>query len=352
MLIEAVDLPALARGCSVLGAGGGGDTQTGVLAVQQAIAQHGPVRLVDLDDLPDDGLVMPCGIVGSPMVGIEKLGAVTEGEQLLTGLETITGSTVVALMPVEIGGSNGLKPIGWAARAGLPIADADGMGRAFPKVSQVTMEIAGVSPSPAVLTDERCNRVAIWAQDGEWLERMARALSIELGGRAAFTEYTMTAAQARRATARGSITLALRIGRAMAADDPIRALERELKARRLLEGRIVDVERRMAGGFVRGAALIEGLHTDSGRVLRLEIQNENLVAIEGSEVRAMVPDVITVLDSHSGEAIHTERLRYGQRVTVTAFPCDPIWRTTRGLALAGPRAFGYEFDYVPLEQLA
>ena len=100
MLIEAVDLPALARGCSVLGAGGGGDTQTGVLAVQQAIAQHGPVRLVDLDDLPDDGLVMPCGIVGSPMVGIEKLGAVTEGEQLLTGLETITVITVVALIPV------------------------------------------------------------------------------------------------------------------------------------------------------------------------------------------------------------------------------------------------------------
>jgi hypothetical protein len=24
--------------------------------------------------------------------------------------------------------------------------------------------------------------------------------------------------------------------------------------------------------------------------------------------------------------------------------------TTRGLALAGPRAFGYEFDYVPVEE--
>ena len=52
------------------------------------------------------------------------------------------------------------------------------------------------------------------------------------------------------------------------------------------------------------------------------------------------------------EAIHTERLRYGQRVSVIAFPCDPIWRTPRGLALAGPRAFGYDFDYVPVEELA
>jgi DUF917 family protein len=39
-------------------------------------------------------------------------------------------------------------------------------------------------------------------------------------------------------------------------------------------------------------------------------------------------------------------------VTALAFPCNEIWRTPRGLALAGPRAFGYEFDYVPIEELA
>ena len=35
-----------------------------------------------------------------------------------------------------------------------------------------------------------------------------------------------------------------------------------------------------------------------------------------------------------------------------AFACDPIWRTASGLAMAGPRAFGYDFDYVPVEELA
>jgi len=59
-----------------------------------------------------------------------------------------------------------------------------------------------------------------------------------------------------------------------------------------------------------------------------------------------------VLDSETAEAIHTERLRYGQRVAVVAFPCDPIWRRPRGLVLAGPRSFGYDFDYVPIEELA
>ncbi|MGN6380558.1 MAG: S-methyl thiohydantoin desulfurase domain-containing protein [Gaiellales bacterium] len=66
---------------------------------------------------------------------------------------------------------------------------------------------------------------------------------------------------------------------------------------------------------------------------------------------ATVPDIITVLDSETAHAVHTERLRYGQRVSVVAFPCDPIWRTPRGLELAGPRAFGYDLDYIPVEQL-
>lgn len=323
-----------------------------MLASRQAIETHGPVQALDLDELPDDGLVMPCGYIGAPTVSIEKLGSAREGEWLRDGLQRLTGKEVVALMPAEIGGANGLQPIGWAASIGLPITDADGMGRAFPEVPQVTMEIAGISPSPSVLTDERGNHLTIEATDGRWLERIARSLSIEFGGRAASTEYTMTVAQARSATARGTVTLATQIGRTMfAADEPIAALEEQLDVRRLLEGKVVDVERRVTDGFVRGAAVIEGLRDDAGRLLRLEIQNENLVAMEDGVVRAMVPDIIAVLDSHTGAPVHTERLRYGQRVTAIAFPCNPIWRTPRGLALAGPRAFGYEFDYVPIEEL-
>lgn len=353
MLIDADILPALARGCSVLGAGGGGDVYTGMLASRQAIETHGPVEAIDLDDLPPDGLVMPCGYIGAPTVSIEKLGSSHEGEWLRDGLERLTGGRVVALMPAEIGGSNGLQPIGWAASLRLPITDADGMGRAFPEVPQVTMEIAGISPSPSVLTDERGNHLTINARDGRWLERIARSLSIEFGGRAASTEYTMTVAEAKTATARGTVTLAVQIGQAMFdADEPIAALQEALGVHALMEGKIVDVERRVTDGFVRGAVVIEGLRSDSGRLLRLEIQNENLVAMEDGVVRAMVPDIITVFDTHTGAPVHTERLRYGQRVTVLAFPCHPIWRTPRGLTLAGPRAFGYEFDYVPIEELA
>jgi DUF917 family protein len=35
---------------------------------------------------------------------------------------------------------------------------------------------------------------------------------------------------------------------------------------------------------------------------------------------------------------------------VLAFGCDPLWVTPRGLEVAGPRAFGYAFDYVPYRE--
>jgi DUF917 family protein len=98
--------------------------------------------------------------------------------------------------------------------------------------------------------------------------------------------------------------------------------------------------------------VIEGLGDDAGRLIRLELQNENLVALERGRVLASVPDLISVLDSETADAIATERIRYGQRVVVIAFPCDPVWRTDRGVAVTGPRAFGYDFDYVPVEELA
>ncbi|MEV4083205.1 DUF917 domain-containing protein, partial [Nonomuraea fuscirosea] len=149
-----------------------------------------------------------------------------------------------------------------------------------------------------------------------------------------------------------TVTRALEIGRAtQGAADPLDALQDRLGAARLITGKLTDVERRTTGGFVRGTATIEGTGDDRGRRLALELQNENLVATEDGRALAMVPDLITVVDTETAAAVQTEGLRYGQRVTVLAWPCDPLWRTPKGLETAGPAAFGYDLDYVPVEEL-
>ena len=82
----------------------------------------------------------------------------------------------------------------------------------------------------------------------------------------------------------------------------------------------------------------------------LRFQNEHLIAIRDGEVLATVPDLITVFDADSGAPITTEDMRYGFRVVIAGVPCDRRWRTAEGLALVGPRYFGYEIDYVPIEE--
>jgi len=62
-------------------------------------------------------------------------------------------------------------------------------------------------------------------------------------------------------------------------------------------------------------------------------------------VRVTTPDLICVLDTVSGDAVGTETLRYGQRVTVVALPAAPILLTPKGLEHVGPRAFGYDLDF-------
>jgi DUF917 family protein len=317
---------------------------------REAIMSHGPVPLVDLDDLNDDGLIMPCGLVGSPTVSIEKLENGREGIRLVEEVEALTGRPVVAIMPFEIGGSNGLIPLTWAARLGLPYVDADGMGRAFPLIPQMSMNLADVASGPCVLSDERGNTLVIRADNVTWTERLLRSAVAAFGGAAVAALYLMDVETARRATVRGSVSRALRLGAAMMGGDhdTVGAAVAELGAVELIRGKVVDVERQTTGGFVRGSAIIED--PAAGRMLRLEIQNENLAALEDGDVRACVPDIITVLDAGTGGTIVTERLRYGQRVSVIAYPSPELWRTPEALEIVGPQAFGYQFPFVPVEE--
>jgi DUF917 family protein len=342
----------LAVGCGILGTGGGGQTYAGALMVRQALEDYGPVPLVDLADLPSDGLIMPIGTIGAPTVALEKLPSGTEARRLRDHVEARFGAPVAALMPVEIGGSNGVEPVGYAAELGLPLLDADAMGRAFPEVQMVSMNVAGLQTGLVSLADAHGNIATFDPVDEAWAERLARTAAVAFGGSAVEVDYVMTAEQARGAIIEGSVTRAIEIGQALRryAGDGLPTLLDHLGALALIEGKIVDVERRTAGGFVRGDVAIEGTGADAGRLVRVEIQNENLAVFEDGRMVACVPDLISLVDDQTGHAVPTELLRFGQRVAVIALPCDPLWRTERGLAIAGPRAFGYDIDYVPVEE--
>src|SRR5439155_21429634 len=104
--------------------------------------------------------------------------------------------------------------------------------------------------------------------------------------------------------------------------------------------------RRTTAGFARGHIR---LRANSGSdELDIDIQNENLIARRDGEVIAVVPDLITLVTEDDGEPVGTEVLRYGLRVAVLGMPCTPQLRSEHALKFVGPRAFGYDVNYVPL----
>ena len=106
-----------------------------------------------------------------------------------------------------------------------------------------------------------------------------------------------------------------------------------------------EAARRTTEGFLRGTAKLDGLDDWRGHGFELAFQNEWAIGWQDGVPRVMTPDLICVLDSVSGEAIGTEVLRYGQRVTVVALPAPPVFLSARGLDFVGPRAFGYDLDF-------
>lgn len=350
MLIDADAVAAYAEGCAVLGTGGGGDVHVPALIAREAIAERGPVAVVSPDDLPDDALVLPVGGWGAPTVCIEKFDSGDEGRLLCEAAERWFGRPVDALMPSEIGGGNGVQLLSWCARLGLPLVDADGMGRAFPEGDMCAMHIADVPPSPAFFADERGTVITVEPDDAHALERAAREFVIASGGVCAGADHPMDAATVRLSSVRGTVSLALRIGEALARDGVAGVLQ-ATEGRLIATGKVVDVERITSGGFARGVVRIDGTGADAGRALAIQVQNENLLATEGERVLVATPDLIAILDAGTGRAVPTERVRYGQRVAVAGIPCAPIWRTARGLEVAGPERFGYPGPWRPVEEL-
>jgi DUF917 family protein len=344
------DLEAISLGAGILGTGGGGNVYVGKLWIRELLGRHA-IRMVDVEDVADDALVIACGGIGAPTVSHEKLRRGDEEARAVLALAELVGRPVDAVVPVEVGGSNAMRPMAVAALLGVPVVDADGMGRAFPELQMVTFHIYGLAATPATLADEK-GTIAQWdtPMDAVALERAARARCIELGGTAGMAGPAMSGAELRRTAIRGSLTLARGIGHAVLEararkDDPIAALLAVTGGRVLLRGKIVDVERRTTAGFARGSVRIDGSGDDDGRTLRVDFQNENLIARLGEDVVATVPDLITIVAAEDAEPVSTELLRYGYRVAVLLLPAPELLTTPAALAVVGPRAFGYDVDF-------
>lgn len=352
-IVEA-DLLAISIGAGILGTGGGGNPYLGYLRAREALRSGGTVLVIDPTEIKDQDLLVVVGGMGSPVVSYEKIAQGGEETAAARALETYLGQRFDAIAPFEMGGGNSMVPMVVAANMRIPLVDGDGMGRAFPELQMLTYFIYGGSPQPSALADERGNRLVFpEVVDAHWLERIARAATIEMGGHAGLATSVMRGVFCKRSIIPNTLRLALSMGRAVldarqTKADPSAAVIEVAGGIRYLRGKVSDVRRKTTKGFATGHMVLDGVGEDVGRSIRIEFQNENLVIWEDSEPKVTVPDLISLVATETGEPITTELIRYGFRADVLVLPCAELLRTERALAVVGPRAFGYEFDYEPL----
>ena len=191
---------------------------------------------------------------------------------------------------------------------------------------------------------------AVLEASWKWMERISRKVCTEVGSIAATCKAPRTGKEVKEWGIHNTTTKAIRMGETVRRarerhEDPVEALLESEGGRRLFRGKLADIDRRTTEGFLRGSAEIDGLDEHRGHRFRLEFQNEFAIGALDGEVVVMVPEIICIMDSVSGEAVGTETLRYGQRVSLIALKAPEVLMTDKGLEFVGPRAFGYHLDF-------
>lgn len=350
------EIEDIALGASLLGAGGGGDPYIGKLVAMGAVRERGPVTLLDPEEIPDDALVVPIAMMGAPTILGEKGVGGKEYEVLYQMISQYYGKKIYAFMPIEAGGVNSMLPIAAAARLGLPMVDADGMGRAFPELQMVTFTMAGISATPMALVDEKGNSVIFNTITNQWTEELARSVTMSCGGSVSVSLYCVEGSILKKHAVKGIVTRSQKLGEAIRRVKEITDMtpeERFLQLSegyRLFKGKIADVRRETNGAFNLGRVVIEGIGSDRRKKAEVVFQNENLSAAVDGVILATVPDLICLVDTETFIPVTTDALKYGKRVLVVGLKCFEAWRSEAGLKLVGPRYFGIDTDYVPLEE--
>lgn len=387
--ISEIDLGWIASGCYILGTGGGGSPYSLMIRLRTELRKGAVVRVVKPESLKNDDQVGCGGGVGSPTVGIEKL----EADELLEAqieLFKACSRQATHMIAVEIGGGNGLQgmTLGASTLMNLPTVDGDWMGRAYPTKWQTTPVVFNErSPiwCPSAMSDGNGNAVLMAEASSDLqVERIMRAALSQMGSHTGCAEAPVSGAETKRWVVEHTISQAWRIGRGIArarkenrlgevAETIIEECGGGDAGRVLWKGKIVSVERSLRCGHVYGECIIEGAdvvtdgdflgegerRADFTGTIKIPFKNENIAALrtrdDGGEERqedvlAMVPDLITVIDAQSGEAIGTPEYRYGLLVVVLGLAANDKWTSTeRAVQIGGPEAFDMgHLKYAPL----
>lgn len=360
-------------GLKLMGTGGGGSPASGMEMLSGALADGLELSWVDAADLPDD--VFSCTTYGSGSISeetpstlaeinalAEKLGIPNKygyhaPDAAVQALADYAGVKVGAIVPVELGASNTPAPLITAARMGIPLVDGDYSGRAVPQDMQTTYFLKGIPTHPAAIVDWWGNVIILKeTANTEMGERIGKMLSVASHGVVYFASMLLSAKDTRDTVVPGTLTLCYDLGRAVrlareAGNDPLQEAVNILDGWLLFRGEVTGKDWEDKEGVMVGTTHIKGGGEYEGHQMDVWFLNENHIAWLDGQPYVFSPDLIILADPRSGEAYTNTEIKTGDPVAVLGAKGYPLFRSELGLKYFGPRFWGYDYDYTPMEDV-
>jgi hypothetical protein len=333
---------ALAAGAVLLGSGGGGDVAVAAQLLRQLLGSRS-VEVVAAKSLPPDALVVHVGVVGAPDVLAERLIAPEDFAIAARAVVAQVGGELSAVGVIEIGGVNAMIPVLTAAQLGLPVVDGDLMGRAFPRISQTTLALAGHRAEPLAVVSPAFDTVIVPTCSAKAAESLVTSCVAAMGGAAALALYPTTATVLAAVGVPGSLSSCVKLGGTyLSALLGTVELADRLGGRRVFEGRVEELLPR--DGPTPGSITL-GDH-GSGSTVRIDYLDEFLAVTMDGTTLACTPEVVVALDPRTRQPLRTDQIRLGQTLVLLTLPALHQW-PDEARTVVGPPAFGLDLELVP-----
>ena len=363
------DAQDLILGCLILGTGGGGRAERGLALFEQALNDGLELTWVDAEQITDEALtVQPYGMGSVAPVsketteeiecaGLKETLALQSMIEAVRELGQYMGKPIGCIVPSEPGASNLPEPLVAGARLGIPVVDGDYAGRCIPEEMQTTPFLTGKHGYPFASVD-RWGDVTIckYTQNPHMLERIGKMLAVASYGNTSIAATPLSGKEMKEIVVRGTITRCLEIGQAIRrarqqGSDPVDAAIRMVGGWRLFEGSVMKKEWEDRDGYMFAEITVQGANKWQGHSLRVWVKNENHVSWLDRKPWVCSPDLLT-LAYKDGTGTSNTTIAVGEQVVAIGIKGVEAFRTPFGLDHAsGPRYFGFDIDYTPIEEL-
>lgn len=364
--LERQDLLDILYGCTILGTGGGGSLEKGLVQIDQALEAGKTFTMVDFDELdPADLIATPysCGAI-SPETEEERkkyegLPVQPEAPHVLAlaEMEKYLGKEVKAVISTELGGGNTAVAFYSAAMAGKLIVDGDPAGRSVPELQHSTYYLNDIPIHPMAVVNEFGESAIITNVINDYrAESLVRSLAIVSNNHIAVVDHVQPAGILKNAVIRGAITAAWKIGKAYRTarenhQDPVAAVIETGRGALLFIGVVRTNAWGTVEGFTVGDVILDGTGGHQGEEYRIWYKNENIITWKNGTFHATVPDLVCIMNTVTGEPVINPYFQENMSVAVYALPAPAEWTTEKGLAVFGPQSFGYDVTWRPFDQL-